>query len=232
MRNGIAVRLNAVGKTYAGAVPVRALEDVTMAVPAGTLSLIEGPSGSGKTTLLSLIGGLDRPTTGHITVFGNAITKLPERELVSYRRSDVGFVFQDFKLIDVLTAVENVALALRLRGMRKRPATDKAQQLLDLLGIAERADSRPGDLSGGEKQRVAIARALVSEPRIVLADEPTANLDGQAGQSVVHLLGSITRHRSTTVIVVSHDTRIAPHADLVFRLLDGRLADPPTEEAA
>ncbi len=232
MKNGTAIRLSAVGKTYAGAVPVRALHRVSLAIPAGTLSLVEGPSGSGKTTLLALIGGLDRPTTGQITVFGDAITKLPERELVSYRREDVGFVFQDFKLIDALSAIENVALALRLRRVRRRPARDRALQLLDLLAIGDRADSYPSDLSGGEKQRVALARALVTEPRLVLADEPTANLDGESGQGVVHLLRSVTRHRATTVVVVSHDGRIGPHADLVFRLLDGRLADPPTEEAA
>ncbi len=232
MKDGIAVRLEAVGKVYPGSVPVRALENVSLDIAAGTLSLFEGPSGSGKTTLLSLIGGLDRPTHGRLTVFGAELENLPERDLVKYRQTQLGFVFQDFKLIDVLTALENVALALQLRGIRRRDALAQSRVVLDMLGVGSRCDSRPRDLSGGEQQRVAVARALAPQPRLILADEPTANLDGATGEEVIELLKKVTRHRSTTVVVVSHDTRIAPYADRLFRLLDGRLVEALTQEAA
>ncbi|UCG86477.1 MAG: ABC transporter ATP-binding protein [Gemmatimonadota bacterium] len=232
MKDLTAVRLRAVSKVYAGSAPIRALENVSLDITAGTLSLFEGPSGSGKTTLLSLIGGLDRPTNGHVTVFGAELGNLPERELVKYRQTQLGFVFQDFKLIDVLTALENVALALRLRGMRRRAALARARLVLEVLGVGSRCDSRPRDLSGGEQQRVAVARALAPQPRLILADEPTANLDSMTGTDVMEALKGVTHHRSTTVIVVSHDARIAPHADRVFRLLDGRLVENLTREAA
>lgn len=232
MTKQVAVRLEAVSKEYPGSVPVRALENVSLGIPAGTLSLFEGPSGSGKTTLLSLIGGLDRPTHGRLTVFGTEIGNLPERDLVMYRQTQLGFVFQDFKLIDVLTALENVALALRIRGTRRRAALTRARGVLEMLGLGNRCDSRPRDLSGGEQQRVAVARALVPRPRLILADEPTANLDGATGEDVIGLLKKLSRYRSTAVIVVSHDTRIAPYADHVFRLLDGRLVGALTQEAA
>lgn len=232
MMDGTAVRLEAVGKEYPGPVPVRALDNVCLDIPVGTLSLFEGPSGSGKTTLLSLIGGLDRPTHGRLTVFGTEIGSLPERQLVGYRKTNLGFVFQDFKLIDVLTAKENVALALQLRGVRRPAALARARVVLQLLGVGNRCNSRPRDLSGGEQQRVAVARALAPRPRLILADEPTANLDGATGEDVIRLLKKVSRHRSTTVIVVSHDTRIAPYADRVFRLLDGQLVQASTREAA
>jgi putative ABC transport system ATP-binding protein len=232
MTEALAVRLEAVSKEYPGSIPVRALENVCLGIPAGTLSLFQGPSGSGKTTLLSLIGGLDRPTHGHVTVLGAEIGNLPERNLATYRQTQLGFVFQDFKLIDVLSALENVALALKLRGVRRRAALARARVVLEMLGVGTRCNSRPRDLSGGEQQRVAVARALVARPSLILADEPTANLDGATGEDVIGMLKKVSHFRSTTVIIASHDTRIVPHADCVFRLLDGRLVGTLTQEAA
>ena len=226
MTRAPAVRLDAVHKTYPGAVPVRALSGVSLSIPRGAFAVVAGPSGSGKTTLLSLVGGLDRPSAGRVVACGTDLTDLSERALVAYRRRAVGFVFQDFKLIDVLSATENVALALRVRGCRRAESGSRAVALLESLGLGRRARGRPHELSGGEKQRVAIARALVTEPRLILADEPTANLDGRAGEDVVELLRTAARTRATTVVVVSHDPRVSSRADLVFRLLDGRLTAP------
>jgi putative ABC transport system ATP-binding protein len=227
-----AVRVRALSRTFPGRVPVRALLDVSFDVPPATLAVVEGPSGSGKSTLLSIIGGLDRPTAGSVSVFGRELSGLPERQLLAFRRADVGFVFQDFKLLDVISAADNVALALRLRGARAREARRRSYTLLDELGLDGRAGAFPGDLSGGEKQRVAIARALVTEPRLVLADEPTANLDGATGGAVLDLLRDATRVRGTTVVVVSHDARVSARADLVLHVLDGRLRAVEPQEAA
>jgi len=229
MTRSIAVRLDAVTKVYPARVPVRALHDVVLRIPEGTLTVAEGPSGSGKSTLLALVGGLDRPSAGCIEVFGLELVGVPERRLRAYRRDDVGFVFQDFKLLDVLTALDNVALALQLRGVTRRDARRQSRALLDELGVDGRASAHPADLSGGEQQRTAIARALVTSPRLILADEPTANLDTAAGANVVDLLHATTRARRTTVIVVSHDTRVSREADQVFRLCDGRVVHPSQE---
>ena len=226
MTRPAAARLDAVHKIYPGAVPVRALSAVSLSVPLGAFAVVAGPSGSGKTTLLSLLGGLDRPSAGRVMACGTDLTDLSEQALVAYRRQAVGFVFQDFKLIDVLTALENVALALRVRGHRRAEAEARALAVLETLGLGSRARGRPAELSGGEKQRVAVARALVSEPRLILADEPTANLDGPAGEEVVNLLRSTARARETTVVVVSHDPRVASRADMLFGLCDGRLTQP------
>ncbi|MBE0591606.1 MAG: ABC transporter ATP-binding protein [Gemmatimonadales bacterium] len=225
----IAVRLDAVSKEYPGPVPVRALTDVTLRIAAGALTVVEGPSGSGKSTLLALVGGLDRPSAGAIEVFGLSLSGLPERRLRTYRRNHVGFVFQDFKLLDVLSALDNVALVLELRGVARREARRRSAALLDELGMDGRAKAHPGDLSGGEKQRTAIARALVAGAQLILADEPTANLDSAAGIAVVDVLHAATRTRGATAIVVSHDPRVAACADHVFRLADGRVV-PPAEE--
>jgi len=218
-----AVRLDDVSKVYPGRIPVRALTGVTLRVAAGALTAIEGPSGSGKSTLLALVGGLDRPTTGTIEVLGVSLQRLPERQLRRYRRDRVGFVFQDFKLLDVLSALDNVALALELRGVSKREARRRSRALLEELGVNGRAAAHPADLSGGEKQRTAIARALVAGAQLILADEPTANLDSTAGLAVVDALHTATRVRGATAIVVSHDPRIAARADHIHRLADGRI---------
>jgi putative ABC transport system ATP-binding protein len=229
MTTPIAVRFAAVSKVYAGPVPVHALTEVTLEVPEGAFTVIEGPSGSGKSTFLALAGGLDRASAGSIEVLGMCLDGLAERRLRAFRRDHVGFVFQDFKLLDVLSAVDNVALALALHGLPTREARSRGRALLEELGLNGRSAARPPELSGGEKQRTAIARALATGARLILADEPTANLDSQTGKAVVATLRHAIRARGATAVVVSHDPRIAAHADHVVRLTDGRVADPIEE---
>lgn len=216
------------GKTYGSSPPVHALREVSIRVEAGTFCLLEGPSGSGKTTLLAVAGGLEPPTRGRVRVLGVDLGDASPRELREIRRRAVGFVFQDFKLIGALTALENVALALRLRGVRRGRARAEGSALLERLGLADRIRHRPAGLSGGEQQRVAIARALVSRPRLVLADEPTANLDTVAGANAVGLLRELASEQGATVVLASHDGRLARYADRVVRLVDGTVA---TEDA-
>jgi putative ABC transport system ATP-binding protein len=224
-----AIRFSAVERTFEGAVPVRALRGIDLEVAAGAMTVVEGPSGSGKTTLLAIAGGLDRPTLGRVWVLGRELTAMGPRELLHFRRECVGFVFQDFKLIAPLTAEENVALALELRG--ERDARRRARQLLERFGLGGRADARTRDLSGGEKQRVAIARALVGDRELVLADEPTANLDGSAAEEIVSLLHDLTTASGVTVLIVSHDPRVARRADHRIRIVDGAIERRDMEEA-
>jgi len=216
-----------------GAAAVRAVDGVSLAVPAGQLLLIMGPSGSGKTTLLTIIGGLLRPTSGSVIVNGVEITALSESQLVPVRRRSVGFVFQSFNLWESLTARENVELPLNMAGVGGSRARERATQLLEERGLANRLNFRSRDLSGGEKQRVSIARALANEPRVLLADEPTANLDSTHGLEIMRLLREIARSGGSSgepgagraVIVVSHDQRIREVADRVLWMEDGRLRD-------
>ncbi len=208
-----------------GETAVKAVDDVSFAVPAAQLLLIMGPSGSGKTTLLTIIGGLLRPTSGSAVVDGTEITALSESQLTAFRRHNVGFIFQSFNLWESLNVIENVELALNIAGVGGRTARDRARLLLEERGLASRLRFRARDLSGGEKQRVSIARALANEPRLLLADEPTANLDSQHGREVMHLLRDIARSRERAVIVVSHDQRIREVADRVLWLEDGRIKD-------
>src|SRR3990170_226227 len=216
-----------------GAAAVRAVDGVSLAVPAGQLLLIMGPSGSGKTTLLTIIGGLLRPTSGSVIVNGVEITALSESQLVPVRRRSVGFVFQSFNLLESLTARENVELPLNMAGVRGRAARDRATRLLEERGLKHRLGFRSRDLSGGEKQRVSIARALANEPLLLLADEPTANLDSTHGRAIITLLREIARSGGPSegagagraVVVVSHDQRIREVADRVLWLEDGRIRD-------
>jgi putative ABC transport system ATP-binding protein len=205
---------------------VTALADISVTVPSGSLVALAGPSGSGKTTLLALIGGLDRPTTGTVDIQGLELSGLSERRLAAFRRNHVGFVFQDFKLIDVLTAAENVALPLRVNRIPSRLARMQSLKALSAVGMEHRVDFRPCALSGGEKQRVAIARALAGSPSLLLADEPTANLDTKAGLRLIDQIQTIAQTRGTTVLIASHDPRVAAKADRVLHLLDGRLSVP------
>ena len=221
-----AIRLEGVHKVYSGATPVTALADISVTVPSGSLVALAGPSGSGKTTLLALIGGLDRPTTGTVDIQGLELSGLSERRLAAFRRNHVGFVFQDFKLIDVLTAAENVALPLRINRIPSRLARMQSLKALSAVGMEHRVDFRPCALSGGEKQRVAIARALAGSPSLLLADEPTANLDTKAGLRLIDQIQTIAQTRGTTVLIASHDPRVAAKADRVLHLLDGRLSVP------
>jgi putative ABC transport system ATP-binding protein len=220
-----AIRVHRIGKIFAGPPRVVALRDVTFEVPRGTLCLIEGPSGSGKSTLLGILAGLERPSTGRVEHFGEDLLDPPGGPQARARlRAQVGFVFQDARLISALTVAENVALPLRLRGASGRSARQLSHEILSRFELRHRARQRPGGLSGGERQRVALARALVTRPRILLADEPTASLDTRSGVMVIERLREATRQRDTTAIVVSHDRRLAAHADETFLLLDGSLA--------
>jgi putative ABC transport system ATP-binding protein len=220
------LRVEHVTKRYGtGRTTVTAVDDVSLSVSAGEVVLIMGPSGSGKSTLLSMLGGLLTPTDGRIFLNGTEITTLGERKLPDIRLRHFGFVFQDFNLLPALTALENVALVAELAGARHSAAREKATRLLTEFGLAERLDHRPDQLSGGEKQRVALARALVNDPTLVLADEPTANLDSSIGQEVMRLLRGIARSQSRGVVIVSHDERIKAVADRVLWLEDGRLME-------
>ena len=209
----------------AGNIEVVAVDKVDLQVAAGELVLIMGPSGSGKTTLLSMLGGLLRPTAGRIWIAGEELTALSERRLPEVRRRLVGFVFQSFNLLEALTATENVEVALDVAGKRGSEARKSAIDVLSRLGLAERLSFRPRSLSGGEKQRVAVARALVNQTRLLLADEPTANLDAKHGREVMFLLREVARDGGRAVVVVSHDERIRAVADRVLWLEDGRMVE-------
>jgi putative ABC transport system ATP-binding protein len=203
---------------------VRAVDEVDLSVPAGQALAIMGPSGCGKSTLLHLLGGLQRPTGGQVWLAGRRIDTMSERALARLRRDSVGFVFQSFHLMDELTAVENVELAGLLAGQSPRRARRRALHLLDRVGLADRATHLPSALSGGQRQRVAIARALSNEPLVVLADEPTGNLDSAATLEVLRLFEDL-RTAGQTLVVVTHDTRIAAVADRMITMRDGAFAD-------
>jgi putative ABC transport system ATP-binding protein len=216
------IRLESVTKEYrSAAVPVRALRDVTVALPAGELCIVHGRSGSGKTTLLNMIGGLDRPSAGRVEVDGLEISSLPEQALVEYRRDTIGFVFQAFGLIPILTAAENVEVPLRLRRVEPEERTTRAHDLLRLVDLSDRAHHRPQELSGGEQQRVAIARALANEPRLLIADEPTGQLDSQRARTIMDLLRRLIDERGVSVLVATHDPLLIAMADHSVELSDG-----------
>ncbi len=198
-----------------------AIKGVDLDVARGEVVLIMGPSGSGKTTLLSILGALLKPTSGQVTIGGRDIAALSERRLPAIRLKYLGFVFQDFNLLSALSARENVEIVINMAGTRGSAARERAEELLHGLGMGERLDFRPADLSGGEKQRVAIARALANEPLMLLCDEPTANLDSKIGHDVIARLRGIADEQSRSVLIVSHDDRIRPHADRVMWLEDG-----------
>lgn len=205
----------------AGATEVTAVRDVSLEVRKGEIVLIMGPSGSGKTTLLLMMGALLHPSSGRIQLDGREISSLPEAKLPEIRINHFGFIFQDFNLLSALTARENVEVALNLAGITGREAAEHAADILRQLDLGDRLDFRPAQLSGGEKQRVAIARALANDPSIILADEPTANLDSRIGHEIMRLLRQIARDQGRSVIIVSHDQRIKDIADRVLWMEDG-----------
>ncbi|MEO6059461.1 MAG: ATP-binding cassette domain-containing protein [Candidatus Limnocylindria bacterium] len=211
-----------------GETAVTAVRGVTLAVDPGEVVLIMGPSGSGKTTLLSMMGALLRPTSGSIHLDGTEISALSEARLPAIRLRQFGFIFQDFNLLSALSVRENVALVAELAGLSGRAARDKASALLTELGLGERLDFLPEKLSGGEKQRVAIARALINDPTLILADEPTANLDSKIGHEIMRLLRRIAKDQGRSVVIVSHDQRIRDIADRVLWLEDGAFKDMVT----
>jgi putative ABC transport system ATP-binding protein len=216
----------------AGRTEVRAVDGVSFDVGAGEVTVVMGPSGSGKTTLLTMIGGLLRPTSGRIVVDGLELGSLPARELPRVRRESVGFVFQTFNLLESLSAVENVEVALNVAGVKGPEAHERARGLLLAAGLETRLDFRARDLSGGEKQRVSIARALANCPALLLADEPTANLDSRHGAEVMKILRDLVTEEGRAAVVVSHDTRLEGVADRVLWLEDGRLRAEPEERSA
>ena len=208
-----------------GEASVRALSNVSLVFPAGAVTLIMGPSGSGKTTLLSVLGCLLKPQGGSVLVNGNDVTALTEDELTDIRRDEIGFVFQAFRLFNSLTAVENVMLAMEVCGKTGQEVRHKAELCLDDLGMSAKKHLKPAELSGGEKQRVAIARALMREPKILLADEPTASLDSKAGELITRILHDIAEGQRRTVVIVSHDERLRVFAKNLVQLSDGQVVE-------
>ena len=216
------IRVRGLGmRLVSGGHAVDVLSEVSLEVPAGQFLAIAGPSGSGKSTLLGLISGLDQPTAGRIEVAGVEITTLDEDALARFRLDHVGYVFQSYHLIATLTAVENVAVPLELAG--EPDAAARAQALLAEVGLAERAHHYPVQLSGGEQQRVAVARAMARRPPLLLADEPTGNLDSATGKQIIELLVGVNRRLGCTLVLVTHDAALAAHADRVVTLRDGRI---------
>ena len=220
--NGIMISVRGLSMRLAsGGRSVDVLTDVSLEVPGGQFLAIAGPSGSGKSTLLGLIAGLDQPTAGRIEVAGVEITALDEDALARFRRDHVGYVFQAYHLISTLTAEENVAVPLELAGLAD--AAPRARALLADVGLAERAHHYPVQLSGGEQQRVAVARAMARQPPLLLADEPTGNLDSATGKQIIELLVGMNRRLGRTLVLVTHDPALAAHADRVVTLRDGRI---------
>ncbi len=208
-----------------GEAAVTALDHVNITVNKGEFVAVMGPSGCGKSTLLHLIGGLDRPTDGKVVIEGVALSDMKDDDLTKLRRRKMGFVFQFFNLIPVLTAVENAALPVTLDGVKPAEAKRRAAEWLTRFGLGDRLAARPDQLSGGQQQRVAIARALVAEPALVLADEPTGNLDTRSGDEIASLLRDVTKKYGRTVVMVTHDPRIAAYADRIIFLKDGKVVD-------
>jgi putative ABC transport system ATP-binding protein len=225
MKAIVSVR-DAVKNYTLGAVVVPALRGVSLDVTEGDFIAIAGPSGSGKTTLLNLIGCVDVPTSGTVEVAGNDTRQLSERQLTSLRLHTIGFIFQSFNLVSVLTLFQNVELPLLLQGKLSGPERVKrVTSLLDRVGLREHAGHRPSELSGGQRQRVAIARALVTKPGLVLADEPTANLDSVTGQNILDVMKELNRTEGTTFIFSTHDQRVMSNANAIVRLADGKFLD-------
>ena len=229
----IVLELRGLTKVFgSGAAAVRAVDGIDLTVRRGELVIIMGPSGSGKTTLLTLIGGLLKPTSGTVHINGIDITAMKESALTQVRRHYVGFIFQSYNLLESLSAVENVEVVLDLAGRGGRGAAVKAEQILVDLGMGHRLHFKPRDLSGGEKQRVSVARAMVNDPDLMLADEPTANLDSKHGPAIVLLLRAVAKELGRTAVIVSHDVRIQELADRILWFEDGRFKDNPEPAVA
>jgi putative ABC transport system ATP-binding protein len=219
------IKVNNLTKEFqSGDNKVIAVKGVSFEIPQGKFASIVGKSGSGKSTLLSLLGALDKPTSGELFLDDQDIAKMNDREQTKYRSREIGFVFQGYNLIPNLTALENVTVALEFGGVPASERTERAAKLLDEVGLDEdKQTRRPGKLSGGEQQRVAIARALANKPKLILADEPTGNLDSHTGKMIFNLLHKLSRSENTTIIAVTHDLGIAGKTDLTFKLKDGKL---------
>ncbi|MBI2333348.1 MAG: ABC transporter ATP-binding protein [Chloroflexi bacterium] len=220
------VQVEKLTKNYgSGAAAVTALNHVNMTIHAGEFVAIMGPSGCGKSTLLHLLGGLDKPSEGYVMIGGHNLTDLNDDKLTELRRRKIGFVFQFYNLIPVLNATENAALPITLDGRKPAEAQEKAVEWLTRFGLADRLLNRPDQLSGGQQQRVAIARALVADPELILADEPTGNLDTRSSDEIASLLRDVSKKYNRTVVMVTHDPRIAAYADRIIFLKDGKVVD-------
>lgn len=225
----ILIRFEGVSKEFGdGPALVRALDDLNLGILRGEFLSVTGPSGSGKSTLLNLLAGLDTPTTGAISIDGRNLASMTDDELTIFRRRHVGIIFQFFNLLPSLTAAENVALPLRADGIVRKEIIERVTRALTAVGMEHRANHRPGELSGGEMQRVAIARALVIDPLLLLADEPTGNLDSKMGQDILELVKATSERTGLTVVLVTHDVRAAAYGDRMITLRDGRIIDEVT----
>ncbi|MBF8173730.1 ABC transporter ATP-binding protein [Streptomyces olivaceus] len=220
------VRVEGVRKSYGqGGAAVHALRGVSFEVPRGELVALKGRSGSGKTTLLNVVGGLDAPDAGRVEVDGRELAELDEDGLLALRRDRIGFVFQSFGLVPILTAAENVGVPMRLRRTAPCEREERVEMLLSLVGLADHAAQRPGELSGGQQQRVAVARALANNPALLIADEPTGQLDAETGHSVMELLRAVVRSEQVTALVATHDATLLDLADRVLELRDGEIVE-------
>jgi putative ABC transport system ATP-binding protein len=230
MADHYAVEIEGVTRVYRrDEFEIRALDNITMKVPAGRFVGIMGPSGSGKTTALNLIAGIDRPTAGQVRVGGTEISGMKEKQLASWRARHIGLVFQFYNLIPVLTAFENIELPLLLTPLKKAERRTHVETALKAVGLADRMDHYPRQLSGGQEQRVAIARAIVTDPTIVVADEPTGDLDARSAEDILNLLTELNRHFHKTIVMVTHDSRAERYVDTIFRLDKGVLVGTKSE---
>jgi putative ABC transport system ATP-binding protein len=224
------VSLRNVVKTYDDeGLKVSAINDISFDIPRGRFAMIVGPSGSGKTTLLNLIGCIDKPSAGRISVAGQDVAKLSDKRVTDFRAKNVAFIFQNFSLYPVLSAYENVEYPLLLIGMPAAQRRERTMAMLEAVGLAEQRKQKPNQLSGGQKQRVAVARALVKHPEIVLADEPTANLDSETGAQIIQLMRRMQQEQAVSFIFASHDPQLISHAEETYVIRDGRLVEQRTE---
>ncbi|MGO9640217.1 MAG: ABC transporter ATP-binding protein [Candidatus Acidiferrales bacterium] len=217
------IELTNLSKNYGDAACVRALSNVNLRVERGERIAVMGPSGSGKSTLLNLVCGLDQPTSGSVKIDGQELSAMGDDARTRMRREKIGMIFQTFNLLSTLTALENVALPLRLQGLRRRETDQRASAMLERVGLRDRAQHQPDALSGGERQRVAIARALIFTPPLLLADEPTGNLDSNTGEEILHLLDDLHREYNCTILLVTHNVLAAHHCDRIVTLRDGKV---------
>ncbi len=221
-----AIELTSTTKIYRqGKAEVRALDDVSLTIPSGQFVAIMGSSGSGKSTMLHLIAGLTTPTSGDVTLFGQTISSMSDNDLTRFRCRSIGLIFQAYNLLPTMTALENVCLPLVIDGKRLKDVRPRGEKLLSLVGLSDRQDHRPDELSGGQQQRVAVARALVNDAHLLLADEPTGNLDTKTGEEVLHLMRSLVTKNRRTIIMVTHDPKAAAYADRVITLRDGQIIE-------
>jgi putative ABC transport system ATP-binding protein len=212
-----------------GEIKVHAVRGIDLSFEEGEFAAVVGPSGSGKTTFLNMVGGLDDPTSGTVIVNGTDITELSSSEKTDFRMKNIGFVFQAYNLIPVLTAKENVEFVMHLQGRSKKERTDRAVQLLEAVGLGDRIDSRPGKLSGGQQQRVAVARALAAKPKFILADEPTANLDSESTANLLDIMEKLNREEKVTFVFSTHDSRVVEKARRIITIEDGKIKSDETK---